>query len=129
MPALLWDFTATGADAVAAALREVDEAAEMPGASAEQIKALEGVAEVMKTTLDEATAEALASAAYKSKTGALDASTYAEVPVIDADSVTVTWGAHAEHASFVEKKGFSRTAEVAALAEQRLDDALNQVGS
>jgi hypothetical protein len=141
MGAILYTFTVSGVEDLAAAMRAVAAEAGDESIVDDVVSQFtpENVEAVMKDCLDEATQEALSSAAYKSRTGALDASTYAD----DASSsqartsggqfssgtdVSVTWGARAEYASYVEKRGFSRTVEVGDAAVDKIDAALAALG-
>lgn len=132
MPELLYAYEVEGADEVAAELRAL--AIECGGPDAlrfadDATRALAEAGVVMKTILDEAAVEAKDTAAYIPRTGYLDDSTFAGPIEVTGRGVRVEFGARADYASHVERRGFSRTAAVAAEAEKTIDAALHALGT
>lgn len=71
------------------------------------VRSLEGVGEVMKKTLDKATAQERRTHEYNNITRRLEGSTFALGPFGTKDNVEVEAGARMEYASNVEARGRS----------------------
>lgn len=85
------------------------------------------LADGMKDILDDAAQQALASAAYRRRTGDLDQSTFAgNVTVTGRGEMRCQFGARADYASYVEDRGFSRTEEIAEEAADRIAAMIEQ---
>jgi hypothetical protein len=125
MSALVWTFAAEGLTSIKEALRDVAEEAGDANMVDDEIAQLEAVGGVFAEVLEAGTREAHDTAAYRSRTGRLDASVGIVSLDVEDDGVTADWGAEAEHASFVEAKGFSRFGEVADQIEATLNERLS----
>ena len=120
MAGLTWKFAIEGVDDLVSTMAQID-----PIAAERAEVELRTLADGMGEILQAAAEEARATAMYASRTGNLDASTYAGDVRVSGNRMECEFGARAEYASFVEDRGFSRTAEVAEAAEAAITALVN----